>query len=217
MTCADNDFLSPTHKAVAVTMAVLIPVICTIITTVLAVLAWWISKKDRSSTALATTITGHIDQALHPVLDRVLLVEQLTGREARESARLQTLGMIKEALEPVIEVQTTMKVKVDALWNNLAAAMANILHQPDPSRRPVDRLLEAFMSGTLTSEERLELRKYLVAIMNWEPGSGPVEVEVSPGKTMEIPVNQGEQAPAAILLLTMDSASPSPAHGGIHK
>lgn len=198
-------------------LAVLIPVICTVITTLLAIGAWWISRKDRSSTALAKEVATHIDKALHPVLDRMLLVEQHTGAEARESARLQTLGMIREALEPVIEVQTTMKVKVDALWNNLAAAMANILHQPDPSRRPVDRLLEAFMSGTLTSEERLELRKYLVAIMNWEPGSGPVEVEVSPGNTVEIPVNQGEQAPAAILLLTMDSASPSPAHGGIHK
>lgn len=198
-------------------LSVLIPVICTVITTLLALAAWWVSRKDRSSSVLAKEISGHIDQALHPVLDRILLVEQHTGTEARESARLQTLGMIKEALEPVIEVQTAMKVKVDTLWNNLAAAMANILHQPDPARRAVDRLLEAFMSGTLTSDERLELRKYLVAIMNWEPGSGPVEVEVSPGKVTRFPVNQGEQAPAAILLLTMDSASPSPAHGGIQK
>lgn len=197
-------------------LSVAIPVACTVITTILAIVAWWISRKDREGQAAAKEITSHIDTALHPVNDRLILLEQRTGPDSLERNRLQTLGMIREYVDPFVKLQTAMEVKVGTLWDTLPQVMAQVLHQPDPARRPVDRLLENFLDGTLTNEERIELRKYLVAIKNWEPNSGDVTVEVSPGRKVTFPVHHGEQAPAAIMLLTMDPV-PSTVHGGITK
>jgi hypothetical protein len=52
------------------------------------------------------------------------------------------------------------------------------------------------MNGTLTPEEKTELRKTLISIRDWEPG----------GKEIGFPVYQGEQVAAALLLLTMEHA-----------
>jgi hypothetical protein len=190
-----------------ITITVVIAVLGLLCTGVSVYVGWRahkVSMQDRSAEAAGKEITNHIDVSLQPVKDRLLLIEQRTGPTADERNRLIMTGMIHDALNPLSETMTKLGVKVDTLWSQLAVSMAQILHQPDPARRPVDRLLEALMEGTLSNEERTELRKYLAAIKNWEPGSGEANVELGPDNTFSFPVHNGEQVAAGILLLTMD-------------
>jgi hypothetical protein len=201
---------------VTIVIAVL-GLLCTVVSVYVAWASHRQTQADRVSEKTSREITDHIDDALHPVIERIILVEQQLSPASKDRDRLITKAMINEALEPVNTYMTTMGVKVETLWNNLAASMAQILHQPDPARRMVDRLLESFMSGTLTNEERIELRKCLFAIKNWEPGSGEASVEIAPGNRVSFPVHNGEQVAAGILLLTMDEANLAPVHGGVPK
>lgn len=182
--------------------------LCTAVSVYVAWRSHKMSVQKEHAESTSSEITTHIDLSLQPLKDRVLLVEQRVGPSADERARLIMSGMLHDALSPVNENLTKLGVKVDTLWTQLATSMAQILHQPDPSRRPVDRLLEALMEGTLSNEERTELRKYLVAIKTWEPNSGDAEVELSPETKITFPVHNGEQVAAGILLLTMDDNPP---------
>lgn len=194
-----------------ITITVVIGVLGLLCTAVSVYVAWRshkVSMQDRSAKASDQSVTTHIDLALQPVKDRLLIIDQRTGPQADERNRLIMSGMIHDALSPLNETMTKLGVKVDTLWSQLAVSMAQILHQPNPARRPVDRLLEALMEGTLSNEERTELRKYLVAIKNWEPNSGDAEVELTPDNVVSFPVHNGEQVAAGILLLTMDDNPP---------
>lgn len=167
---------------------------CTAILGVVA--AFWAvyyTRSDRRGKKATEVITGIVTKIMSPMEQRMVLIEQKTGPEAQERDRLFMKGMILEALHPIEHTVTDTSSKVDGLIGQLSIIMAQLLHQPDPARRPVDILLEAFMDGTLTLEERLELRKYLTIIKNWKPE------QESP-----FPIHSGEQLQAAIMLLTMD-------------
>ena len=105
-------------------------------------------------------------------------------------------------LRTAIDTMTKMGVKVDMYWTTLETLAINAaknLHQPDPRRARVDHLLEAFMEGTLTAEERIDLKKILVQMRNYEPGK----------TTLDFPVIPGEPTMAAILLSTIDIVDPA--------
>lgn len=183
----------------------LVTFITTVASVFVAVSAWWYSRSDRVNKTRTDRITRHIDEALRPIVERMTVFEQRIGPDAKEHDRLTMKGMIVESLEPVREQVTSMSVKVETLWANLAVSMAQILHQPDPARAHVDVLLEAFMNGTLTSDERVELRKHLITIKSWEEG-----------KPSDYPIIPGEQTAAAILLALMDDR-PGMVLGGVIK
>lgn len=105
-------------------------------------------------------------------------------------------------LRSAIDTMNKMGVKVDMYWTTLETLAINAakgLHQPDPRRARIDHLLEAFMEGTLTAEERIDLKKLLVLIRNYDPGTSH----------LNFPVYPGEQTAAAILLSTMDVVDPA--------
>lgn len=131
-----------------------------------------------------------INHALHPYDIRILTLEQndLHSANAIEAA-------ITRALQPVIVQLTDFGTKMDVLWElqkQAALDAARILHHPEPGRAEIDHLLDAFVEDTLTPEEEIQLRKFLVIIREWEPGDD-----------VGFPVYQGEQMAAAILLRTM--------------
>jgi hypothetical protein len=94
---------------------------------------------------------------------------------------------------PLRQDVAVLKSQVEVFWKAVALDAAKILHQPDPARAQMDHLLEALVEDILTPEEELQLRKYLVAVRNWEPG-----------QDAGFPVSPGEQTAAAILLRTME-------------
>lgn len=188
---------------ITVVIAVL-GLLCTAVSVYVAWRSHKLSVQEHSAEATSSEITTHIDLSLQPVKDRLLLIEQRTGPSADERSRLIMTGMIHDALSPLNDTMAKLGVKVDTLWSQLSVSMAQILHQPDEARRPVDRLLEQLMEGTLSNEERIELRKYLAAIKAWKPGMGEARVEIGRDNEVVFPVHNGEQVPAGILLLTMD-------------
>lgn len=137
------------------------------------------------------------------------LIATVTDHTTRFGQMVDHLGRIENLVKDVSTSQressdkiSKMEVKVDMYWTSLeqlAMNSAKNLHQPDPRRAHIDHLLEAFMEGTLTPEERIELKKILVQIRNVEPNSPP----------LPFPVYPGEQTAAAILLSTMDIVDPT--------
>lgn len=110
-----------------------------------------------------------------------------------------TRALVREELEPLKLDIREMSTKLQLYISGQAMGAAKVLHQPDPLRQPVDELLEAFMEGTLTPEERIRLKKILVTIRNYVPGVSP-----DPG----FPIRDGEQYVASSLLATMDLVDP---------
>lgn len=154
------------------------------------------------------------DESLHDVISQIArqanepLKDQLSDHTLRLTQTGDRLNRIEDLMkgistdqQRVTETLNKMGVKVDMYWTTLESLAMNAakgLHQPDPRRARVDHLLEAFTEGTLSAEERLELRKMLVKIRNYEP-TGPA---------LDFPVHPGEQTFAAILLSTMDVVDP---------
>ena len=97
--------------------------------------------------------------------------------------------------DQVLERLARLETKVEVFWRSVAMDAAKIIHSPDPRRKHIDDLLDAFTGGTITREQAGELRKILVKMRDWEPG-----------EDAGFPVYQGEQVAAAILLRTMDHA-----------
>ena len=142
-------------------------------------------------------------QANEPLKD---LIADHTTRLTQSGDRLNRVeDLIKNKssdLRTAIDTMTKMGVKVDMYWTTLETLAINAaknLHQPDPRRARVDHLLEAFMEGTLTAEERIDLKKILVQMRNYEPGK----------TTLDFPVIPGEPTMAAILLSTIDIVDPA--------
>jgi hypothetical protein len=156
-----------------------------------------------------------VDDDLHEVIRQIAhqanepLQTQLTDHTLRFTQTGDRLNRIEDLiktnssdLRSATETMTKMGVKVDMYWSTLEALAMNSakgLHQPDPRRARVDYLLEAFMEGTLTNGERLELKKFLVQIRNYEPG----------GPELSFPVYPGEHTLATILLSTIDVVDPA--------
>ncbi len=153
------------------------------------------SKLDSKIRALVREERGAADQQL---VDHTARLTQVGDRLNRMEDLLKIIGTDQRAFA---DTMAQMGVKVDMYWHTLEALAMNSakgLHQPDPRRSRVDALLEAFMEGTLTPEERVELKKLLVLIRNYEAGAPP----------LDFPIYPGEQTYAVILLSTMDIVDP---------
>lgn len=173
------------------------------------------ARSDRRGDSFTRQVKAIVEAVIKDLTDKVItpLAEKVQDHTNRFTQSAERLGRIevsqKEIAADVREVRDTLieqGVKVNSFWTQFTATMtevavnqAKILHQPDPRRAHIDHLLEAFMEGTLTADERLDLRKFLVQIRNYDPG-GP--------STLEFPVYPGEQTAAAILLSTMDLVDP---------
>lgn len=149
-----------------------------------------------------------VDDDLHEVIKELTrqanepLKSQLADHTLRITQDGERLNRIENLLRTIADGQAKMGVKVDMYWSTLEALAMNSakgLHQPDPRRARVDALLEAFMEGTLTDSERLELKKFLVQIRNYEPGT----------PELSFPVYPGEHTLATILLSTIDAVDPA--------
>lgn len=104
---------------------------------------------------------------------------------------------LKTALAPVTERLSVVETKIDVYWRSVALGQANVLHQPDPRRRHIDVLLEAFSDGTITTEQGKQLKGYLRTISEWEPG-----------QKAAFPIHPGEPGSAAMLLSHLEHESP---------
>jgi hypothetical protein len=168
----------------------LIYVGATVIMALIAYLSWRNSHKAQSRSATEELVK----HALHPFKQELALLQQ--NSDARDRLiTTETESLMVRALQPIREDIAVLKNQMTIfqdMWKQLAFEMAKVLHQPDPLRAHIDQLLEALMEDTLSNEEELELRKYLVDIRNWEPGTD-----------LGYPVRDGEQTAAAILLKTM--------------
>lgn len=174
----------------------IIIVACTFVALLVSIITWFENHGDRGQRKAVELAKDAAEHAITPVTERLSLLEARTGPEARERDRLITKGMITEAIGPHSEVLARLDTKMtimDDTWKSLAAEMVKILHQPDPARAVIDALLEGYMEGTLSSGDRLELRRHLVRIRNWEVGQD------SP-----YPIHPGEQVAAAILLRALE-------------
>lgn len=179
------------------------PEVVSALGTVLAALAawgaWHQTHKARSSEKLREEFEHH----LHPLTEQLKLTTQkfdlfIAGApDTIEAAITRKNGPVLERLA-VLEA-TTKDMK--ETWRQIALDIASVLHHPVPERRQVDVLLDAFKDGTLTSEEEIELRKYLSQIRDWKPGDD-----------IGFPVYEGEQGFAALLLRIMGHAI-NPRHG----
>jgi hypothetical protein len=176
--------------------------VSTIAASASAVWTWWYTRSDRKSDA----IQDQIEEALGPVMKQVAeLSLKLDAHLSTASAT--TEAAIERSLGPVGRDIAVLKNQVEVFWKQVGFNMATTLHQPDPARVHVDRLLEKFMAGTLAREEETELYRLLVLIRDWEPG-----------EQLDFPVHPGEPLAAAMLLSVMQYVIPprEPATGGRH-
>lgn len=182
-------------------LEILIPLVA-LITTIISVFITWAtarynSRKDkREDTENRMRELSKIESE---PLKEILYAH--TTRLAQDGDRLGRIeAMQKEngdELRSIAEKLAGIDVKVGFYWEQQAMNAAKQLHQPDPRRAHIDTLLEAFMEGTLTSDERIELKKELVKMRNYEPG-----------QDLGYPVNAVDPTNAAILLGTMDLVNP---------
>jgi hypothetical protein len=185
------------------TLSAVILAVATIIGLVVAYIQWRENHSDRISGKLSHTIKTVVQQENESlktaIVDHAPRLTQTGDRLNRIEDLLKSISADQRGLT---EAQTKMGVKVDMYWTTLEALAMNSakgLHQPDSRRRHIDSLLESFMEGVLTDSERIELKKILVQIRNYEPG----------GPELGFPVYPGEHTLAAILLSTMDVVSPA--------
>lgn len=152
---------------------------------------------------LKALILSVISTALEPVKATLAThTSQLIQYADRDARTEDTVKENSRLIRDLSDKLTRQGVKVDMYWTTLEQLAMNAakgLHQPHPARARVDHLLEAFIEGTLTPDERTELKKILVKIRNYEPDGPPIEFPVIPG----------EQTFAAILLSTMDLVDPT--------
>lgn len=146
-------------------------------------LYWRENHSDRATQKQEDRIT----HALHPYDVRLIELE-LTAKHSADAIA----AAITRSLQPLVTSMASLETKMDVLWElqrQAALDAARILHHPEKAREKIDHLLDAFSEDTLTSEEEVQLRKYLVIIRDWEPD-----------QDAGFPVYQGEQTAAATLL-----------------
>jgi len=164
------------------------------------VVAWlvWRDARRKDTTAAAEEhIKRLIETALQPVRDRqrdlVSRLETLTRQQGEQQRQQQEMV---DRLGRTLDRMAVMQTKIDVYWKtveNLAMDAAKIIHSPDPRRRHIDELLEAYREHCITPAQRTELRKLLEQIVDWEPG-----------QDLGFPIHAGEQFAAAFVLSTMD-------------
>jgi hypothetical protein len=166
-----------------------------------AYVAWRDGRKKDDGTALKEQVQGQIATALEPA---ALLISGLSQKfEAHLGHEPVILdAALARSLQPVREDIAVLKSQVEVFWKQVGFNMATTLHQPDPARKHVDTLLEAFMAmlddgPPMGPGEVEELRRLLVVIRDWEPG-----------QRIDFPVRQGEQAAAGLLLSVMSHVIP---------
>lgn len=187
---------------ISASLIAMIGLACTIILASIAYIQWRENHSDRLGSKLDAKVKNLVHEVTQPLEERV------GNNSARLTQSGDRLNRIEDLLKNIstdqrsfADTMAQMGVKVDMYWHTLEALAMNSakgLHQPDPRRARVDALLEAFMEGTLTPEERIELKKLLVNIRNYEPGAPP----------LAFPIYPGEQTYAVILLSTMDVVDP---------
>lgn len=167
---------------------------CTLIAVLISYLAYRETHSERIANKSKSTLKTAIREGVSDLVQQVTLIDnRLTSLKEDFSGNVQAI--VEKNLRPVDIRVAQIETKVDLFKEQLALAMAQLLHQPDPARYHIDSLLESFMEGTITPDERSELREHLAVITQWEPG------QPSP-----FPIHPGEQVAAAILLNTMDTA-----------
>jgi hypothetical protein len=188
--------------SVAVIIA-LISVAAVCVSTLIAYVQW----RENHSTKVSDDMHATIKEIAHTASEPLIAaVQDHTNRLTQTGDRLNRIEDLVKSnsadLRTAVETMTRMGVKVDMYWSTLEALAMNSakgLHQPDPRRARIDYLLEAFMEGTLTDSERIELKKLLVQIRNYEPG----------GPELGFPVYPGEHTLATILFSTIDLVDPN--------
>jgi len=186
-------------------LVVIISIISTAIvcvSVIVAILQYRENHRTKVDSDLNKYIRDIAREIVEPVKDQVSSHEIRFSQDGDRLNRIEELLRVNSAdLRAALETMTKMGVKVDMYWSSLESMAMNSakgLHQPDPRRERIDALLEDFMEGTLTEPERIELKKLLVQIRNYEPG----------GPDLPFPVYPGEHTLAAILLSTMDLVDP---------
>lgn len=169
---------------------------------------------DRLGSKLDNKIKNLIEEQTKPfgtqLGDHTLRFAQNDGRLGRIEDLCKDIAISqRKTADEMIEVKVKQTMYGSAL-EQLAMNAAKTLHMPDPERRRVDRLLEAFMEGTLSEDERNELRKILVLIRNYEIDhtATPEENRRHAIEQFGFPIVPGDQTYAVILLSTMDVVDP---------
>jgi hypothetical protein len=164
---------------------------------ILAVVVAWLAHHANSAVQSKSERVGQIETTISVALKPV--TEKLTEFGVTMAGLATSLTHVDGEMEKsgirigsLMDRTSVLETKVELWWKQVALQAAQILHQPDPRRAAVDKLLEAFMSGHLTRAQESELRRYLTIIRDYEPG-----------QETPFPVQQGEQMSAAILLSTM--------------
>ena len=196
------------------TISAVILAVATIVGLIVAYAQWRENHSDRKGGKLETKVKTILALDIKPTEDRLhdhtARLTQFGDRLNRIEDLLKDIGI---QLRSFADTMSKMGVKVDMYWSTLESLAMNSakgLHQPDPLRWHVDKLLEAFMEGTLTPAERLELKKILVDIRNFETkGTTSDENRQRAISLLGFPVLPGEQTYAAILLSTMDLVDPT--------
>jgi hypothetical protein len=117
-----------------------------------------------------------------------------------EQRHAELKAALHEAMEPVRDQLAVLNTKVEPLWTaliNMGINQTNVLHQPDPLRAEVDRLLELLQDELrggqrMKANDYLKLRRTLEQIKEWEPG-----------QDLGFPVLPAEPTSAAVLLAIM--------------
>lgn len=161
------------------------------------------SKLDQRMKDLISLESKKTEDRFHDHALRLTQVGDSLGRI--EASVKDVAAQQRKTADEMIEVRTRLTMTGTAL-EQLAMNAAKNIHQPDPRRAHIDELLESFMEGTLTPSERIELRKILINIRNWEPKSADPEAAVA---VFGFPIYPGEQTSATILLSTMDVVDPN--------
>jgi hypothetical protein len=156
--------------------------------------AFYQSHRRSSAENLDERIEAAVAKAIKPVHDKQVDLDNRLDILLQLMNRLE--GNVRETSEKtgsLLDRMAILETKVEVFWKSVAMDAAKIIHSPNPERKHVDDLLDAFMGGTLTDEGAEKLRVLLRYIMKYEPGD-----------ETDFPINQGEQLAAAILLRTME-------------
>lgn len=161
----------------------------------------YLGYRERHSDRLTQRETDRVKAIVHAEMDpgasrQLELATRLDNIIARQNQLAQDIHDQNAKMGAILDRLAVMETKIEVFWRSVAMDAAKIIHSPDPRRAHIDRLLESFMNGTMTTEEESDLRKVLVTIRDFEQGV----------TKLSFPVYPGEQIAAAILLRTMEHA-----------
>lgn len=152
-------------------------------------------RADRISTGEADRVKSIVHAETESITARQLeLSAQLENIVTRQAQLIQDIRSQNDRIGTMLDRLAVLETKTEVFWRSVAMDAAKIIHSPDPRRKNIDELLDAFMNGRLTPEQEAELRNILEVMRDYEPGV----------TSLTFPVYPGEQIAAAILLRTLD-------------